>query len=144
MSGKQLRRRAPKDQQLPQVPEESSTQQSTTQQSTTQQSTTQQSTTQQSTTQQSNTPVVDPRETLAKLRTTHMEKTKVLADLKDQLLKLQDQLLSAQDDVFKSFQAFAGASEQFLVNVINDQNSQLQTAKTVAPVTEPRSDNLQQ
>ena len=95
----------------------------------------------------------DPRETITKLRAEHLEKAKALNDLKDRQFELQTQILAAQDAVFKSYQAFAVASEQFLVGVIGDQTTQIKAAQTaqtntaarqLPTVSEERRDNLQQ
>jgi hypothetical protein len=95
----------------------------------------------------------DQREALAKLRSDHLEKVKVLNDLKDRQLELQTQMLAAQDAVFKTYQTFAAASERFLVGVIGDQTTQLKAAQAaqvsaavrqLPTITEERRDNLQQ
>lgn len=91
----------------------------------------------------------DPREILAKLRNEHLEKIKELSELKDKQYKLAEQIINAQDAVFKSYQTFASTSEQYLVDVINEQGNQLKAAQStpagskLPSVSEVREDNLQ-
>jgi len=71
-----------------------------------------------------------PQETVAellqRLERTYVESARFVKDVKDQLLKVQDQLLAAQDAEIRSYQNFNSAKEQYLMNVINQQNARLQ------------------
>lgn len=106
---------------------------------------------------------VDPRDVLNKLRSEHLDKVKSLNELKERQFELQTQMLAAQDAVFKSYQAFATTSEQFLVGVVDKQAAQLKAAQAQAvpqvpapvpqvpaqasplpTIPEAREDNLQQ
>jgi hypothetical protein len=87
------------------------------------------------------------QEVLQSLRATHLERVRVLSDLKDQYIELQKQLLAAQEGVYKSYQAFSVASEQYMVSVIDAQSNQLraaqpQQAARLETVQEVREDNL--
>lgn len=91
-----------------------------------------------------------PQEVISKLREAHLEKVKLLADLKDKMNKVRDEIIDAQDAVFKTFQNLASTSEQYLVSVVESQNNQLKSNQTNAQNTtrdlptipESRADNL--
>jgi hypothetical protein len=87
-------------------------------------------------------------ELLQRLERGYVEKAKVLIDLKDHLNKVQDQVLDAHNNSFKAYQSFSNAKENYLVGVINTQNTRLEQldlkSNSLPVVTEKsRSDNVQ-
>jgi Mg2+ and Co2+ transporter CorA len=83
------------------------------------------------------------QDVLMRLERSYLDRAKTLSELKDQLSKLQEQVMTAHDVAFKAFQTFSSSKEQYLVNVINTQNTrlkQLTPAAEASPAT--REDNL--
>jgi len=65
------------------------------------------------------------QEVLNGLQKTYRERKQAVTDIKDQLI-------AAQDSLYKAFEALSGTSEQLMINVIENQNSQLKALKPPA------------
>ena len=73
----------------------------------------------------------DQKENLLRLEKIYKDNFAVLIDLKDQLCKLQDKVLEANDRVLESFKKFSTAKEDYLVDILTEQDKQIKKLSVV-------------
>jgi hypothetical protein len=85
------------------------------------------------------TPKETAQETLQRLENEYVKAEGVVQDLQGQLATLRDKLISAQSASTKALLASTNAKEQYLINVINAQQTELKKLKGAEA---PRADNV--
>jgi hypothetical protein len=85
-----------------------------------------------------------PDEVLKRLSDDYQEKAQIVNDVNNKIQELNAQLVTAQQNALLALQTLSNAKEQFLVQILNQRNQQLQELqqKSSLPVVEERENNL--